>query len=276
MTMKGIYRTCGRVIESDQLITLIKDLAFGRINNELDTSTDGKSTTVNKIQNSLTQASVQSICSAIKMFFARIEPPLFNEETYDSLLSIIRSHEDDELDQVDKIVRVLERPDLHPLNLYCLLLFLNHLKKVTENEAANKMTAQNLGICIAPSLLRKYNHVEVSAQDIADFDTAGHVVELMIVHFEEITDYFMTKFGSRNFETWREEVMLTIDKFFKNSSPGQVKNFRSRVNSAKNEKNIFNKFGSHGKGIRKLTRPEKIIKKNSSDSDLKTMITEVR
>ena len=103
--------------------------------------------------------------------------------------------------------------NLKECNRKTLILLINHWHQVTEHKSSNKMGASNLGICLAPSLLRAGSDNPNSgerdnlSEDLSDIKYAGMCIEFMIENCQEITCQLLNFENGEGFERYREQYL---------------------------------------------------------------------
>ncbi|CAG8574261.1 9732_t:CDS:10, partial [Acaulospora colombiana] len=94
-------------------------------------------------------ADVNNIASLLKLWFRELPDPLFTRAMYSEFINAAKNPDDKR--------RVLELHDrvnhLPDPNYSTLKYFMGHLHKVVSNQDVNKMTVQNLGIVLGPTLM---------------------------------------------------------------------------------------------------------------------------
>jgi len=128
LTTEGIYRVSGLAVD-------IRRLERTFINPDFD---------LNWVQN------VNTACSAFKLYFREMLPPIITFELYSPCLDIMNLP--DPNSQVMAVRRAFSL--LPPLNIQVLEMLCRHLIKIASQSAINKMIFSNIAIVIAPTLFR--------------------------------------------------------------------------------------------------------------------------
>uniref|UniRef100_A0A674P5S6 Rho GTPase-activating protein 29 n=1 Tax=Takifugu rubripes TaxID=31033 RepID=A0A674P5S6_TAKRU len=86
---------------------------------------------------------------------------------------------------------------LPPAHYKTLQFLIEHLYRVTEHSAENKMTASNLGIIFGPTLIKpRQADAEVSLSSLVDYPYQALIVELLIRHHQMIFDIPLSPLGN--------------------------------------------------------------------------------
>jgi Rho GTPase-activating protein 10 len=107
---------------------------------------------------------------------------LMTQRDYDHVITIMTAlDEPKQITSLRKILHALPQP-----RFVALAYFISFLREIADNSATTKMTANNLGICIGPTL---WVHVQKSPEDILK-NTAllGAAATLLVGHYDEIFD----------------------------------------------------------------------------------------
>lgn len=92
---------------------------------------------------------VNAVSSLLKHFFRELPDPLFTRAGYANFIGAAK--EDDENARRDGLHQAInDLPDANYATLRALVL---HLGRVMQNESRTRMTAENLAVCFAPSLM---------------------------------------------------------------------------------------------------------------------------
>lgn len=136
------------------------------------------------IKSILNNAEIFTICSMIKMFFRKLEPPLISKECCE-LMKITKTE-----DNIPEVLKSLTGP-----NRNTFIALVKHLKKIDSKSSINKMTLTNLAVVFAPNLFENVsNKFSVASIDInACFQTN------QIDIFENFLKKFQTKHELQKF-----------------------------------------------------------------------------
>ncbi|BFZ22571.1 hypothetical protein BsWGS_25610 [Bradybaena similaris] len=95
---------------------------------------------------------INTICSALKLYFRLLPIPLITCDVYKKLMEIIRKDDISTAEQV----RLMKEPvsSLPPAHFHTLKYMCAHLGRVVEHKSKNMMSAENLAIVFAPTLMR--------------------------------------------------------------------------------------------------------------------------
>ncbi|ESO94869.1 hypothetical protein LOTGIDRAFT_66109, partial [Lottia gigantea] len=130
---------------------------------------------------SLEDHQVLAIGSVLKDYLRSIPKSLLLEDMYDDWMEAEKLEE--KTDQIKKIKELLttKLPTCHLTLLKYVMCVLHH---IDENSTENKMSASNLAVCIAPSLLSSKNkNANMNPQSV---NSAIKVVQLMIENCSDI------------------------------------------------------------------------------------------
>jgi len=204
LTTVGIYRTSGRAFESDLLLSAIKDKA----SNE-------------KLLESLAGATPTGLCSALKLFLHKITPSLFTYKLYAEFINVLQpevldSDSDDENfvqvplsdeEQLSAVIGLIDR--LPTINKNTLLMMINHWKRVSDYESFNKMSPINVGICLAPSVLRSIptDAVDTCLTQIQEVRNAAELIEFLITNCAVITKTLFPETVELGLDGWRDKIV---------------------------------------------------------------------
>ncbi|KAH9509786.1 N-chimaerin [Bulinus truncatus] len=134
MDMEGLYRLAG--FHDD--IEAVR-MAFDKDAENADIS-------INKYED------INTICSALKLYFRLLPIPLITCDVYKRLMEIIKTEDLTVSDQV----KLMKEPlaTLPPAHFHTLKFMCAHLGRVVEHKSKNMMSSENLAIVFAPTLLR--------------------------------------------------------------------------------------------------------------------------
>jgi len=92
---------------------------------------------------------VNSVAGLLKQFFRDLPDPLLTSEHYAEFIDAARIEDDTvRRDSMHAIINALPDPNYATLRALAL-----HLNRVQEHSQANRMSASNLGICFAPTVM---------------------------------------------------------------------------------------------------------------------------
>ncbi|XP_059418957.1 rho GTPase-activating protein 45 [Carassius carassius] len=183
LTMKGIYRVNGVKTRVEKLCQAFEN---------------GKELV------ELSQASPKDISNVLKLYLRQLPEPIMPFRMYNELMGLAKESlisdasekspelvdrgsetEPEVLVLVEKLRELLKR--LPPANITTLKYIIQHLRRVSELEQDNKMSASNLGIVFGPTLMRpKPTGATVSLSSLVDYPHQARVVEALIVFHQYI------------------------------------------------------------------------------------------
>ncbi|XP_005171523.1 rho GTPase-activating protein 45 isoform X3 [Danio rerio] len=157
----------------------------------------------------LSQASPHDISNVLKLYLRQLPEPIMPFRMYNELMGLAKESlnsdasestdgvkspelvdrgpetEAEVLTLVDKLREVLKR--LPNANIATLKYIIQHLRRVSELEQENKMSASNLGIVFGPTLMRpKPTGATVSLSSLVDYPHQARIVEALIVFQQSI------------------------------------------------------------------------------------------
>lgn len=144
---------------------------------------------------------VNTVSSLLKLFFRKLPEPLITDELYQPVIAASRLT--DPSARLLKLREILR--SLPPINYETFHYLAQHLRRIAEHEAVNKMDAHNLAIIFGPSLIRPCDNSIVSM--VTDMNDLCRVIESIILH----SDWF--------FGDLEEEVEMLISEDSKGSTP---------------------------------------------------------
>ncbi|XP_065882787.1 N-chimaerin-like isoform X2 [Dysidea avara] len=162
MDSLGIYRMSGKQEE----ISTIKD-SFN----------SGHDPKLNNVQD------INAITGAMKSFLRLLPTPLINGESYTHLMEEARSIEQNS-DRSNEIVANFRKhvENLSLAHYNVLRYVMKHLHRVAEQHDTNRMTADNLAVIFAPTLMRSENDMFA----FADLSQQRKLVEFLIINYHDI------------------------------------------------------------------------------------------
>lgn len=125
---------------------------------------------------------INTIASALKLYFRLLPIPLVTFEVYKPLLEIIKKDNLAEAEMVKQIKEVLISSP--PAHFHALKYLTTHLIKVIENRSKTMMSSENLSIVFAPTLMRPFESNPIVSLMAAKFEQK--VIEFILVHQREI------------------------------------------------------------------------------------------
>ncbi|XP_050405855.1 N-chimaerin isoform X1 [Patella vulgata] len=124
---------------------------------------------------------INTITSALKLYFRLLPIPLINFDVYKLLIEAIK-RDDPESAQIKLIKELVSRL---PLAHYQTLKYLGaHLIRVTEHKKKTLMNAENLAIVFAPTLMRPLETDPMVSLMAAKYEQKA--MEFILVHFKDI------------------------------------------------------------------------------------------
>lgn len=157
----------------------------------------------------LSQASPHDISNVLKLYLRQLPEPIMPFRMYNELMGLAKESlnsdasestdgvkspelvdrgpetEAEVLTLVEKLREVLKR--LPNTNIATLKYIIQHLRRVSELEQENKMSASNLGIVFGPTLMRpKPTGATVSLSSLVDYPHQARIVEALIVFQQSI------------------------------------------------------------------------------------------
>lgn len=172
--VEGIFRLAG---SSTLLQELSDDLDQGRVKDW------------SKYQNAVTLA------CGLKAYFRALakESPLIPNDFYQDFIAIAQESDDPKV--VSHLIDLTHK--LPPSHLLSLSFLMNFLHEVAKNSSRNKMTPENLAICMAPNLMT--SHTTDPQKIIKENAQQNTVISLIIAKADEIfkdininENYFLT------------------------------------------------------------------------------------
>ncbi|XP_059168116.1 N-chimaerin-like isoform X2 [Physella acuta] len=151
LEMEGLYRLAGFHDDVEAV-----RMAFDKDAENTDIS-------VNKYED------INTICSALKLYFRILPIPLITCQVYKKLMEIIKTEDLSPSDQVQLMKEPLN--SLPPAHFHTLKYMCAHLGRVVEHKSKNMMSFENLAIVFAPTLMRS--------------DDADPMMSLMAAKFEQ-------------------------------------------------------------------------------------------
>uniref|UniRef100_A0A672R915 Rho GTPase activating protein 45 n=1 Tax=Sinocyclocheilus grahami TaxID=75366 RepID=A0A672R915_SINGR len=154
----------------------------------------------------LSQASPYDISNVLKLYLRQLPEPIMPFRMYNDLMGLAKESLNSEAGEgvkspelvdrgsetepevlvlVEKLRELLKR--LPPANIATLKYIIRHLRRVSELEQDNKMSASNLGIVFGPTLMRpKPTGATVSLSSLVDYPHQARIVEALIVFQQNI------------------------------------------------------------------------------------------
>ncbi|KAJ9641554.1 Rho GTPase-activating protein [Coniosporium tulheliwenetii] len=121
---------------------------------------------------------VNSVAGLLKQFFRDLPDPLFTSEHYAAFIDAARI--DDDIVRRDSLHAIVNGlPDSNYATLRAVVL---HLNRVQEHAERNRMSASNLAICFAPTLMGPHRGA------MADAGLQARVVDTILVNTHQIFD----------------------------------------------------------------------------------------
>ncbi|KAK7093173.1 N-chimaerin-like isoform X2 [Littorina saxatilis] len=139
---------------------------------------DGENTDISQTK----YEDVNTICSALKLYFRLLPIPLITFDIYKPLLDIIKKDNMAEEETVKQMKDVMAR--LPPAHFHTLKYLTAHLVRLTEHKAKNMMSAENLSIVFAPTLMRPLETNPIVSLMAAKFEQK--VIEFILNHQRDI------------------------------------------------------------------------------------------
>ncbi|XP_041371840.1 N-chimaerin-like isoform X2 [Gigantopelta aegis] len=125
---------------------------------------------------------INTITSALKLYFRLLPIPLVSFDVYKLLLDAIK-RDDLETPQKVKLVKDI-CSKMAPAHYQTLKYLLCHLVRVAENKEKTMMSAENLAIVFAPTLMRPLETDPMISLLAAKFEQK--VIELMLLNYKEL------------------------------------------------------------------------------------------
>uniref|UniRef100_H3CTK5 Rho GTPase-activating protein 29 n=1 Tax=Tetraodon nigroviridis TaxID=99883 RepID=H3CTK5_TETNG len=150
------------------------------------------------------------ISNVLKLYLRQLPEPLILFRYYNDFIGLAKEMEalrlsptpvspaqiSVELNRVLFKIRDLLR-QLPAAHYKTLQFLVEHLYRVTEHSAENKMTASNLGIIFGPTLIKpRQADAEVSLSSLVDYPYQALIVELLIRHHQMIFDIPLSPLGN--------------------------------------------------------------------------------
>ncbi|KAL8572977.1 hypothetical protein ACOMHN_013953 [Nucella lapillus] len=121
---------------------------------------------------------INTIASALKLYFRLLPIPLITFDVYKPLLDTIKKDNLSEAEMVKQMKDILS--GLPPAHFHTLKYLTTHLAKVIEHRGKNMMSAENLSIVFAPTLMRPLETNPVVSLMAAKFEQ--RVIECILNH----------------------------------------------------------------------------------------------
>lgn len=125
---------------------------------------------------------INTVTSALKLYFRLLPIPLVTFEVYKPLLEAIKTDNLPEAELVKKFKDILS--GLPPAHFHAMKYLTAHLCKVTEQKTKNMMSAENLSIVFAPTLMRPLETNPLVSLMAAKFEQK--VVEFILNHQRDL------------------------------------------------------------------------------------------
>ncbi|KAK7487444.1 hypothetical protein BaRGS_00021285, partial [Batillaria attramentaria] len=125
---------------------------------------------------------INTITSALKLYFRLLPIPLVTFDVYKPLLEAIKQDQLPEAELVKKIKEILS--GLPPAHFHTMKYLTAHLVKVIEQKSKNMMSAENLSIVFAPTLMRPLETNPLVSLMAAKFEQK--VIEFILNHQRDI------------------------------------------------------------------------------------------
>ncbi|XP_016305145.1 minor histocompatibility protein HA-1-like isoform X2 [Sinocyclocheilus anshuiensis] len=173
----------------------------------------------------LSQASPYDISNVLKLYLRQLPEPIMPFRMYNDLMGLAKESLNSEAGEgvkspelvdrgsetepevlvlVEKLRELLKR--LPPANIATLKYIIRHLRRVSELEQDNKMSASNLGIVFGPTLMRpKPTGATVSLSSLVDYPHQARIVEALIVFQQDIFISVSSPGQSQDCETGTHE-----------------------------------------------------------------------
>ncbi|XP_076819456.1 rho GTPase-activating protein 26-like isoform X2 [Clavelina lepadiformis] len=154
---EGIYRLVGVMSKVDLLLRKANSPATA---SNMDYSNDD-------------EWEINTLTSALKSFFRKLPEPVMTYDLHRDFINAAKceTHED----RVAKVMTLVNK--LPEKNKKVLSLLTEHLQKVQSCSEKNKMTAQNLGVCFGPTLMKDKQE---TVQSILEIKFSNIIVEILI------------------------------------------------------------------------------------------------
>ncbi|CAG5128689.1 unnamed protein product [Candidula unifasciata] len=125
---------------------------------------------------------INTICSALKLYFRLLPIPLITCEVYKKLIEIVKRGDL----SVDEQVAMMKEPlsSLPPAHFHTFKFMCAHLGRVVDHKAKNMMPAENLAIVFAPTLMRSDDPDPMAGLVSAKFEQ--RVMELIIANHTKL------------------------------------------------------------------------------------------
>eukprot|EP00123_Amoebidium_parasiticum_P010374 comp20063_c0_seq1/m.24670 comp20063_c0_seq1/g.24670 ORF comp20063_c0_seq1/g.24670 comp20063_c0_seq1/m.24670 type:complete len:759 (-) comp20063_c0_seq1:518-2794(-) len=126
------------------------------------------------------ECDVPTLASVLKLYLRELPDPLMTHAKYDAFFQASKIEDQDE-----RAMAVLELiDDLPPDNRRLLQILCQHLTKVAARAEHNKMQAANLGVCLAPSILR------AKIEDMSDIYNMKYLNGILTMLIEQYDFFF--------------------------------------------------------------------------------------
>ncbi|XP_076455541.1 N-chimaerin-like isoform X2 [Babylonia areolata] len=125
---------------------------------------------------------INTIAGALKLYFRLLPIPLITFEVYNPLLDLIKKDGLSEAEMVKQMKEILNH--LLPAHFHTLKYLTTHLVKVMEQKNKNMMSAENLSIVFAPTLMRPLETNPAISLLSAKFEQK--VIEFILNHQRDV------------------------------------------------------------------------------------------
>ncbi|PVD36067.1 hypothetical protein C0Q70_03037 [Pomacea canaliculata] len=125
---------------------------------------------------------INTIASALKLYFRLLPIPLITFEVYKPLLDAIKRDNILDTERVKQVKDILTT--LPPAHYHTIKYLTGHLIKVMEHKSKNMMSAENLSIVFAPTLMRPLETDPMVSLMSAKFEQKA--MEFILIHQRDI------------------------------------------------------------------------------------------
>lgn len=207
------------------------------------------------------------VACLLKLFFRQLPDPLLTFDLYDCWIAAQEFPDEFRFNAIQKLVDMLPQP-----NLTVLIHLCEFMKTVASHSEFNKMTADNLSICMAPNILRpREESVEVI---IGDAQLARGLVKILFSESEKFFEAHKTRLAEetlKNNEPPVEERRFSIEQSqFKSEMEKKYGQLRlSSDEKFKSEKDRLTVLGIFDDHFNELTKQFAKIQTGVEDEDIK-------
>nr|XP_055107983.1 breakpoint cluster region protein-like [Symphalangus syndactylus] len=155
----------------------------------------------------MSEMDVNAITGTLKLYFHELPEPLFTDEFYPNFAEGIALS--DPVAKNSCMLNVLL--SLPEANLLTFLFLLDHLKRVAEKEAVNKMSLHNLATVFGPTLLRPSEKESKLPADPSQPITMTDSWPLEVISQVQVLLYFLRLEAIPALDSKRQSILFSTD-----------------------------------------------------------------